>query len=293
MLHQKLHRLAPSVLGSDDEGCLALLVPLILFIEVLGHHVRVFECCGVHGHCPASGVLLLYHEKLCNIPVTNSNCVDEGSATIIILQPLLVLNEGSERLKISLLRCYYQSGTAMRVSKTIFMPNHHLNSFCRRVSCSIHQACVAFTVSLMWGQKGNNLCILLFCGHHQSSPAVPIPLPMLVGGNNLGYLRMVVVYGVHERSPAALVPEAILLPNKQFDGINMPLLARVHEGRHPLCVTLTNTESFFKQHPDGLHAVRMRSTHQPGQQKEAGLRASRVHPVTELCKPILQCLNHD
>eukprot|EP00701_Giardia_intestinalis_P004840 XP_001708664.1 Hypothetical protein GL50803_96235 [Giardia lamblia ATCC 50803] len=82
-------------------------------------------------------------------------------------------------------------------------------------------------------------------------------------------------------SPAVLVLEAPLLPNKQLDGINVPL-----------CVALTNTESFFKQHPDGLHAVRMRGTHQPGQQKEAGLRVSRVHPVTELCKPTLQCLNH-
>lgn len=72
MLHQKLHRLAPSVLGSDDEGCLALLVPLIFFIEVLGYHVRVFESCGVNGHCLASGVLLVCHEKLCNIVMAGS-----------------------------------------------------------------------------------------------------------------------------------------------------------------------------------------------------------------------------
>eukprot|EP00701_Giardia_intestinalis_P002390 XP_001706214.1 Hypothetical protein GL50803_120002 [Giardia lamblia ATCC 50803] len=82
-------------------------------------------------------------------------------------------------------------------------------------------------------------------------------------------------------SPAILVLETVLLPNKQLDGTDAPLL-----------VALTNTESFFKQHPDGLRAIRMRGTHQPGQQKEAGLRVSRVHPVIELCKLILQCLNH-
>eukprot|EP00701_Giardia_intestinalis_P003038 XP_001706862.1 Hypothetical protein GL50803_39621 [Giardia lamblia ATCC 50803] len=43
MLHQKLHRLVPSVLGGDDEGGQTLPVLLTLFIEVLRHHVRVFE----------------------------------------------------------------------------------------------------------------------------------------------------------------------------------------------------------------------------------------------------------
>eukprot|EP00701_Giardia_intestinalis_P004365 XP_001708189.1 Hypothetical protein GL50803_31911 [Giardia lamblia ATCC 50803] len=82
-------------------------------------------------------------------------------------------------------------------------------------------------------------------------------------------------------SPAILVLEAPLLPNKQLDGINVPLL-----------VALVDAESFFKQHPDGFRAIRMRGTHQPGQQKEAGQRLSRSYSDVELCKPILQCLNH-
>lgn len=72
ILHQKLHGLAPSILGGDDEGGKTLPVLLTLFIEVLGYHVRVFESCGVHEHCLTSGVLLVCHEKLCNIMVAGS-----------------------------------------------------------------------------------------------------------------------------------------------------------------------------------------------------------------------------
>eukprot|EP00701_Giardia_intestinalis_P005058 XP_001708882.1 Hypothetical protein GL50803_103988 [Giardia lamblia ATCC 50803] len=121
----------------------------------------------------------------------------------------------------------------------------------------------------------------LLCGDHQSSTAVLVSSPTFVRGKNFNYLRVVVVCGVHECSPAVLVLEAPLFLNKQLDGISVPLL-----------VALINTESFFKQHPDGLCVIRVRGTHQPGQQKEAGLRASHIHSVIELCKPTLQCLNH-
>eukprot|EP00701_Giardia_intestinalis_P000733 XP_001704557.1 Hypothetical protein GL50803_93024 [Giardia lamblia ATCC 50803] len=182
VLHQELHDLVPSVLSSNDEGCLAPLVPLALLIEVPGRHVYISEGRGAHEHRPAGGVLFIVHEEHCDIAVAGPGCVGKSRAASVVLQPLLVLDEGPDNLKTSLLCGNHQGGAALRVSRAVLVLSDRPSSLGVRAGHGDHQSGAASAVGqalFVRDQEGGDLCMALLRGDHQSCVAMRISKTML------------------------------------------------------------------------------------------------------------------